>query len=85
MLTSKGEVACAKWMMQMSNLLCKKSVVMTAGQQLTFNGNILHYLSECTVQHRLVDEGLKGYKRWRVPLLMKAHVRKLWAWAEAHA
>ncbi|PBK82620.1 hypothetical protein ARMGADRAFT_946245, partial [Armillaria gallica] len=31
------------------------------------------YLSERTVQRRLVDEGLKGYKRWRVPLLTKAH------------
>ncbi len=43
------------------------------------------YLSERTVQRRLADEGLKGYKRWRVPLLTKAHVRKRRAWAEAHA
>ncbi len=40
MLTLKGEVTCTKWIMQMSNLLCEKSIVMTAGQWLMFNGNI---------------------------------------------
>ncbi len=85
MLASKGEVAHAKWMMQMSNLLCEKSVVMTAGQRLTFNGNILTIFRSALCSAGLADEGLKGYKRWRVPLLTKAHVRKRRAWAEAHA
>ncbi len=60
MLASKGEVAHAKWMMQMSNLLCEKSVVMTAGQRLTFNGNILTIFRSA-----LCSAGLR-MRVWRV-------------------